>query len=197
MATNIQMRDFIALVTGGFMPLRDLIRKGQEIGLNASDAVEVITQLQPAMTPGNIMSNANMTSADPSTYVQPRIGFEEAVDFYNVPETEIGVGESSYEQQYRDPNPGFIVEPFDLDPTTIRVDPGRVGTGYFKDEFEEQNLDYNVGTGTPGTREYEQFLTPPPKPGIRVDPGEKGRIVPSQGPAPEPFQVSPIGRTGS
>ena len=87
MATNIQMRDFIALVTGGFMPLRDLIVAGQQIGLNASDAVEVITQLQPAMTPGNIMSNANMTSANPSAYVQPRIGFEEAVDFYNVPET--------------------------------------------------------------------------------------------------------------
>ena len=112
MATNIQMRDFIALVTGGFVPLRDLIRKGQEIGLNASDAVEVITQLQPAMTPGNIMSNANMTSADPSTYVQPRIGFEESVDFYDVPET-----------QFLDPRT-------QIDQAQLMDDPS-IGTGYF------------------------------------------------------------------
>ena len=150
MATNIQMRDFIALVTGGFVPLRDLIVAGQQIGLNASDAVEVITQLQPAMTPGNIMSNSNMTSADPSTYVEPRIGFEEAVDFYDVPETMTPALEYDF-----------------------RVDPGEIGTGYFKDEFEEQNLDYNVGTGTPG---------------------EKGRLIPLQMPDPYPVQVSPTNR---
>jgi hypothetical protein len=47
MATRTDIRDFIALVTGGFVPLRDLIVVGQEMGLNVQDTVEIVANLQP------------------------------------------------------------------------------------------------------------------------------------------------------
>ena len=196
MATNIQMRDFIALVTGGFVPLRDLIRKGQEIGLNASDAVEVITQLQPAMTPGNIMSNANMTSANPSAYVQPRIGFEEAVDFYNVPETRIiestpdYYGQPSFRQEGM---LGAMSDPYETIPDTRMQPTNRTGSANMSmSDVINNNLRESMGQvdgmQTPQTRSPPP--PPPPRPAPPPPPSYMSSVIQSyQPPPPPPIEV--------
>ena len=86
MATQTDIRDFIALVTGGFVPLRDLIVVGQKMGLNVKDTVEIVANLQPDMVPSNIMASMNAPSIVDNTYTAPRIGFDEAVIDYGVQE---------------------------------------------------------------------------------------------------------------
>ncbi len=86
MATRTDIRDFIAMVTGGFMPLRDLIIKGQEMGLNVQDTVEIVANLQPSLVPSNIMASMNAPAMVGNPYTAPRIGFEEAVIDYGVQE---------------------------------------------------------------------------------------------------------------
>lgn len=86
MATQADIRDFIALVTGGFVPLRDLIVKGQEMGLNVQDTVEIVANLQPDLVPNNIMASMNAPAMVGDPYTAPRIGFDEAVIDYGVQE---------------------------------------------------------------------------------------------------------------
>ena len=86
MATQADIRDFIALVTGGFVPLRDLIVKGQEMGLNVKDTVEIVANLQPDLVPNNIMASMNAPAMVGDPYTAPRIGFDEAVIDYGVQE---------------------------------------------------------------------------------------------------------------
>ncbi len=85
MATQADIRDFIAMVTGGFMPLRDLIVKGQEMGLNVQDTVEIVANLQPNLVPSNIMASMNAPAMVDNPYTAPRIGFEEATQLFDVP----------------------------------------------------------------------------------------------------------------
>lgn len=85
MATRTDIRDFISMVTGGFTPLQDLIVKGQEMGLNTQDTIEIVATLQPDMIPSNIMASMNAPSIVDSTYTAPRIGFEEATQLFDVP----------------------------------------------------------------------------------------------------------------
>ena len=195
MATNIQMRDFIALVTGGFVPLRDLIVAGQQIGLNASDAVEVITQLQPAMTPGNIMSNANMTSADPSTYVEPRIGFEEAVDFYNVPETRTQIDQA---QLMDDPSigTGYFSRPtlpYETIPDT-RIQPtNRTGSANMSmSDVINNNLRESMGQVDEMQAMQTRMPPPPPRPAPPPPPSYMSPVPVRQSfqPPPPPMEVT-------
>ena len=86
MATQADIRDFIAMVTGGFVPLRDLIVKGQEMGLNVQDTVEIVANLQPSLVPSNIMASMNAPAMVDNPYTAPRIGFDEAVTEYGVQE---------------------------------------------------------------------------------------------------------------
>ena len=59
MATRADIRDFISMVTGGFTPLQDLILKGQQMGLNTQDTIEIVSTLQPDMVPSNITASMN------------------------------------------------------------------------------------------------------------------------------------------
>lgn len=68
------------------MPLRDLIIKGQEMGLNVQDTVEIVANLQPSLVPSNIMASMNAPAMVGNPYTAPRIGFEEAVIDYGVQE---------------------------------------------------------------------------------------------------------------
>ena len=84
MATRTDIRDFISMVTSGFIPLQDLIVTGQQMGLNTEDTIEIVATLQPDMIPSNIMASMNAPSIVDSTYTAPRVGFEEAVIDYGV-----------------------------------------------------------------------------------------------------------------
>ena len=85
MATRTDIRDFISMVTGGFTPLQDLILKGQQMGLNTQDTIEIVATLQPDMVPSNITASMNAPSIVDNTYTAPRIGFEEATQLFDVP----------------------------------------------------------------------------------------------------------------
>lgn len=85
MATRTDIRDFISMVTSGFIPLQDLIVTGQQMGLNAEDTIEIVSTLQPDMVPSNIMASMNAPSMVNNTYTAPRIGFEEATQLFDVP----------------------------------------------------------------------------------------------------------------
>mgnify|MGYP003121316813 CR=1 FL=1 len=85
MATQLDIQEFIAMVTGGFASLQDLIVAGQEMGLNVQDTVEIVSNLQPNLVPSNLMANMNtsaMTNAD--GYTAPRVGFEEATQLFEM-----------------------------------------------------------------------------------------------------------------
>lgn len=85
MATRADIRDFISMVTGGFTSLQDLILKGQQMGLNTQDTIEIVSTLQPDMVPSNITASMNAPSIVDNTYTAPRIGFEEATQLFDVP----------------------------------------------------------------------------------------------------------------
>jgi len=99
MATRTDIRDFISMVTSGFIPLQDLIVTGQQMGLNAEDTIEIVATLQPDMVPSNIMASMNASSMVDNTYTAPRIGFEEATQLFDVPTLQ--------EPLQRDPDPAF------------------------------------------------------------------------------------------
>lgn len=99
MATRTDIRDFISMVTGGFVPLQDLIVAGQEMGLNMEDTIEIVATLQPDMIPSNIMASMNAPSIVDNTYTAPRIGFEEATQLFDAPILQNEI--------QRDPDPAF------------------------------------------------------------------------------------------
>lgn len=87
------------MVTGGFVPLQDLIVAGQEMGLNMEDTIEIVATLQPDMIPSNIMASMNAPSIVDNTYTAPRIGFEEATQLFDAPILQNEI--------QRDPDPAF------------------------------------------------------------------------------------------
>ena len=112
MATRTDIRDFIAMVTGGFMPLRDLIVKGQEMGLNVQDTVEIVANLQPNLVPSNIMASMNAPAMVGDPYTAPRIGFDEAVTEYGVQEEP---PTSIFQEQKKYFGPDFDYQDVDTD----------------------------------------------------------------------------------
>jgi len=220
MATQADIRDFIAMVTSGFMPLRDLIVKGQQMGLNVQDTVEIVANLQPNLVPSNIMASMNAPAMVGDPYTAPRIGFDEAVTEYGVqeePQTGIfqemaelqfddpvpdyyynrdgtydtGVGESSYEQQYRNPNldaePEYDYQAPPIDPVTAPVEtlisnPNRRGPGVGSGSMSMSDVINNnlrESMGQVGEGQTPQTRFPPP--------------MPSPRPAPPPPRPAPPG----
>lgn len=106
MATRADIRDFISMVTGGFTPLQDLILKGQQMGLNTQDTIEIVATLQPDMVPSNITASMNAPSIVDNTYTAPRIGFEEATQLFDVPTLQPEFGF----QQTRQTNPDVTMD---------------------------------------------------------------------------------------
>lgn len=120
MATRTDIRDFIAMVTGGFMPLRDLIVKGQEMGLNVQDTVEIVANLQPDLVPSNIMASMNAPAMVGDPYTAPRIGFDEAVIDYGVQEEP---PTSIFQEQKQYFGPEFDYQADDVDTDEMMPDP--------------------------------------------------------------------------
>jgi hypothetical protein len=224
MATQADIRDFIAMVTSGFMPLRDLIVKGQQMGLNVQDTVEIVANLQPNLVPSNIMASMNAPAMVGDPYTAPRIGFDEAVTEYGVqeePQTGIfqemaelqfddpvpdyyynrdgtydtGVGESSYEQQYRNPNldaePEYDYQAPPIDPVTAPVEtlisnPNRRGPGVGSGSMSMSDVINNnlrESMGQVDGMQTPQTRSPPPMPSPRPTPPPPPMEVTSR-PAP-------------
>lgn len=160
MATQADIRDFIAMVTGGFMPLRDLIVKGQEMGLNVQDTVEIVANLQPDLVPSNIMASMNAPAFDLSRfmvgdpYTAPRIGFDEAVTEYGVQE-EPPTSIFQEQQQYFGVEPRLLPEfeyqaiqegQFNDDPTPTSKD--ETGETYYSPGYGYQKPTNQTGVGS-------------------------------------------------
>lgn len=102
------------------MPLRDLIIKGQEMGLNVQDTVEIVANLQPDMVPSNIMAKMNAPAMVGDPYTAPRVGFEEAVIDYGVQEEP---PTSIFQEQKQYFGPEFDYQADDVDMDEMMPDP--------------------------------------------------------------------------
>jgi hypothetical protein len=156
MATRTDIRDFISMVTSGFIPLQDLIVTGQQMGLNAEDTIEIVATLQPDMVPSNIMASMNAPSMVDNTYTAPRIGFEEATQLFDVPTLQ--------EPLQRDPDPAFG---FQATPVMNPV--------VMESRFYDEPKDMPDEKGMPGETYSSSRMPPPP---ARIPMGEDGYVSP-------------------
>lgn len=151
MATQADIRYFIAMVTGGFVPLRDLIVVGQQMGLNVKDTVEIVANLQPDLVPNNIMASMNAPAMVGDPYTAPRIGFDEAVIDYGVQEEpQTGI----FQEQQQDFGPEFDYQAFQEgqfydDPTpTSKDEKGMPGETYYSSGYGYEKPTNQTGSGS-------------------------------------------------
>lgn len=78
---NVDLRDFIQYVSGGFASLQDIMNLASDIGIDPQTAISVVQQVQPTMLPTNPF--AGNYTAPTQEYSAPRIGFEEAVSIFD------------------------------------------------------------------------------------------------------------------
>ena len=78
---NVDLRDFIQYVSGGFASLQDIMNLASDIGIDPQTAISVVQQVQPNMLPTNPFAGNYTTPTQ--EYSAPRIGFEEAVSIFD------------------------------------------------------------------------------------------------------------------
>tara|TARA_B100000427_G_scaffold84648_2_gene69281 strand:- start:23159 stop:24124 length:966 start_codon:yes stop_codon:yes gene_type:complete len=78
---NVDLRDFIQYVSGGFASLQDIMNLASDIGIDPQTAISVVQQVQPTMLPTNPFAGNYTTPTQ--EYSAPRIGFEEAVSIFD------------------------------------------------------------------------------------------------------------------